>query len=165
MENFILIGMPGSGKSTIGVLLAKALGMGFVDTDLVIQETYGCLLRDLIKQRGIRGFLEAEEAVICSLHPENCVVATGGSAVCSPRAMEYLQALGRIIYLAVPLGEVERRVKNITTRGIAMEAGDSLRDVYAARVSLYLRYADCVVDCRDKTIEETVDAVLQILKY
>lgn len=162
MNNLILIGMPGSGKSTIGVLLAKALGRGFLDTDLVIQETYGCLLQDLINQRGLRGFLQAEEEVICSIRPKNCVIATGGSAVCSPRTMEYLRTLGRIIYLDVPLDEIERRVKNITTRGIVMETGESLRDVYRTREPLYRRYADCV--CHGESVEETVDAVLQIIK-
>ena len=119
MNNITLIGMPGSGKSTVGVLLAKALGFQFVDVDLLIQQREGALLQELLDNRGVEPFLDAEEAAICSLACAGAVIAPGGSAVCRAGAIGHLRALGRVVYLHVPLPELERRIHNITTRGIA----------------------------------------------
>ena len=139
MDNIILIGMPGSGKSTVGVLLAKALGFQFVDVDLLIQQREGALLQELLDNRGVEPFLDAEEAAICSLACTGAVIAPGGSAVCRAGA-----------------------IHNITTRGIAMAPGQTLADVYAAREPLYRRYADLTVDVGEgRGLEETVAAVLQ----
>ena len=146
MNNITLIGMPGSGKSTVGVLLAKALGFQFVDVDLLIQQREGPLLQELLDNRGVEPFLDAEESAICSLACTGAVIAPGGSAVCRAGAIGHLRALGRVVYLHVPLPELERRIHNITTRGIAMAPGQTLADVYAAREPLYRRYADLTVD-------------------
>ena len=156
MNNITLIGMPGSGKSTVGVLLAKSLGFQFVDVDLLIQQREGALLQELLDTRGVEPFLDAEEAAVRSLACTGAVIAPGGSAVCRAGA------LGRVVYLHVPLPELERRIHNITTRGIAMAPGQTLADVYAAREPLYRRYADLTVDVGEgRGLEETVAAVLQ----
>ena len=146
MENVTLIGMPGSGKSTVGVLLAKALGYDFLDTDLVIQRREGALLQDILDRLGCGYFLEAEAEAVCSVSCTRCVIAPGGSVVCRARAMEHLKALGPVIYLRVPLDELERRIHNLDSRGIAMEPGETLADVMAYRAPLYERWADAVVD-------------------
>ena len=162
MENITLIGMPGSGKSTVGVLLAKALGYQFLDTDLLLQQREGALLQDILEGRGVEGFLDAEERVLTSLACQGTVIAPGGSAVCRPRSMAHLARLGRIVYLQVPLAELERRVDNITTRGIAMAPGESLGQVFARREPLYRRYAQLTVDVSaGGGLEETVAAVLR----
>ena len=163
MKNVILIGMPGSGKSTVGVLLAKTLGMDFVDVDLLIQRRGGALLQQILEERGLEGFLDAEEAAVCGLDCAGCVVAPGGSAVCRPRALEHLRALGTVVCLRLPLAELERRVHNITTRGIAMGPGETLADVYARRLPLYERCAHLTVDTGGLTLEESVAAVLRAL--
>lgn len=159
MKNLVLIGMPGSGKSTVGVVVAKALGMDFVDTDLTIQRREGALLQDILNTRGLEAFLDAEEAAIRSVTCERCVIAPGGSAVCREGAMEHLKALGSVIYLRLPLEEIEARVGNLSTRGIAMSPGQTLADVYAFRTPLYARWADWTVDAAGRTLAETVAAV------
>ena len=164
-NNITLIGMPGSGKSTVGVLLAKTLGYRFLDTDLLIQQREGALLQDILDKLGVDGFLDVEEAAIRTLDCEGTVVAPGGSAVCREGAIGHLKALGKVVYLHVPLEELERRVDNITTRGIAMEPGQTLADVYAAREPLYRKYADLTVDVLGQSsLEETVAAVLACLR-
>ena len=156
-----LIGMPGSGKSTVGVLLAKALGYQFIDTDLVLQQREGALLQDILDQRGVEAFLDAEEAAVKALDCTRAVIAPGGSVVCRPGGMARLKELGPVVYLHVPLSELERRVDNITTRGIAMAPGQTLADVYAAREPLYRKYADLTVDVTGgNTLEQTVAAVV-----
>ena len=160
MNNITLIGMPGSGKSTVGVLLAKSLGFQFVDVDLLIQQREGALLQELLDNRGVEPFLDAEEAAVRSLACTGAVIAPGGSAVCRAGAIGHLRALGRVVYLHVPLPELERRIHNITTRGIAMAPGQTLADVYAAREPLYRRYADLTVDVGEgRGLEETVAAL------
>lgn len=162
MNDITLIGMPGSGKSTVGVLLAKTLGFQFVDTDLIIQQREGALLQDILDSRGVEAFLDCEEAAIRTLDCARTVISPGGSAVCRAGAMDHLKALGRVVYLHVPLAELERRVSNITTRGIAMAPGEGLADVYAQREPLYRRYADLTVEVAEgMALEETVAAVLQ----
>ena len=123
MKNIVIIGMPGAGKSTMGVILAKTLGRNFTDTDIVAQETSGRLLQDIIDDEGTGAFLETEEKTIRSLHRDNAVIATGGSVVFSEKAMEHLKKDGVVIYLNISFEEMVRRLNNITTRGIVLVAG------------------------------------------
>ena len=160
MDNIILIGMPGSGKSTVGVLLAKALGFDFIDTDLTLQQREGALLQNIINERGTQVFLDLEQVAICSVQCKNAIVSPGGSCVCREQSMAHLKTLGRIVYLRLPLNEVEARLNNISTRGIAMEPGQTLKDLYDYRTPLYEKWADVTVDCAGQSLEETVAAVL-----
>lgn len=159
-QNIILIGMSGAGKSTLGVLLAKALGMDFVDTDILIQQREKRLLQEIIDQEGIDRFLRVEEEVLSDLKLRNCVVATGGSAVYSRRAMQALRERGTVIYLSVPYEEVEKRVTNIKTRGIVMKRGRRLKDAYEERLPLYRTYSDVVIDCSGRDVEGCVGEMI-----
>ena len=163
MDNITLIGMPGAGKSTVGVLLAKTLGYDFVDADLVLQKQEGELLQTLVDRLGQEGFYAAEEAVICSLECHQTVIAPGGSAVCEPRAMNRLKELGPVVYLELPVEELKRRLGNISTRGIVMAPGQTLSDLMAQRTPLYRHYADFTVPVAGQTLEESVAAVLRAL--
>lgn len=160
-NNMILIGMPGAGKSTIGVLSAKALGKAFIDTDLLIQEAEGRLLQEIIDRSGIGAFLAIEEVILSQLQTKNSVIATGGSAVYSEAAMKHLKNSGIVIYLRLSLDAVAERIRNIATRGIVLAEGQSLGDLFHERVPLYERYADLVLDCSEQSIEETVQAAVQ----
>lgn len=142
-----MIGMPGSGKSTVGVLLAKALGYDFLDVDLVIQQREGALLQDILDTRGVEAFLDAEETAVCSVSCTDTVIAPGGSAVCREKAALHLKSLGPVVYLKVPLEELSQRIQNLSTRGIAMKPGETLADILAYRAPLYDKYADLVIDC------------------
>lgn len=157
MKNIVLIGMPAVGKSTIGVLLAKTLGFAFIDTDLVIQQNTGRLLQDIIDKDGLDAFCVDEERAICSVSAEsNAVIATGGSAVYSRSAMLFLKKHGLVYYLSLPVEELTKRLKNITTRGIAKRPEDTIEDVFRRRAELYREYADIIVECLGKSPEETV---------
>ena len=160
MNNIILIGLPGAGKSTLGVILAKALGMHFIDTDIVIQDQTGRLLQEIINTDGVKRFLEIEEECVLSLTCSHAVISTGGSVVYSTRAMKHLRTDGIIIYLEISFEEMVRRLKNITTRGIVLEQGQSLRDMYDQRIPLYERYADIRIDCSDRAFESVVENVV-----
>ncbi len=165
MDNVVLIGMPGSGKSTVGVLLAKALGYEFLDVDLVIQRREGALLQEILDARGVESFLDVEEEAVRSVDCRKCVVAPGGSAVCREKAALHLKALGPVVYLRVPLEELQNRIRNLSTRGIAMEPGQTLADVMAFREPLYEKYADLAVDCPPgQTLARTARIVLERLK-
>ena len=165
MDNVVLIGMPGSGKSTVGVLLAKALGYDFLDVDLVIQRQEGALLQDILDTRGVDAFLDAEEKAVCSVRCEGHVIAPGGSAVCREKAALHLKSLGPVVYLKVPLEELQQRIQNLSTRGIAMEPGQTLADVMAYRAPLYDKYADLVIDCGGgQTLAQTARQVLERLR-
>ena len=165
LDNIILTGMPGSGKSTIGVLLAKALGYGFVDVDLLIQEREGALLQELLDSRGTAAFLEAEEEAVRSLDCRHTVIAPGGSALCREGAARYLCRLGPIVYLNVPLEELTRRIHNMSQRSIAMEPGQTLADVLAFRDPLYRKYSNLIVDCPPgQPLDQTVQLVRTALK-
>ena len=156
MDNIILVGMSGAGKSTLGVLLAKATGKLFVDTDIIIQQKTKRLLQDIIDNDGTDAFLKLEEEILLSVNEENTVIATGGSAVYSEKAMEHFAKSGKIIYLHVDFAEIEKRVTNITTRGIVLKNGKSLADAFDERKPLYDKYADVVIDCTGNTVEESV---------
>ena len=165
MDNIILTGMPGSGKSTIGVLLAKALGLGFVDVDLVIQEREGALLQKILDRSGTAAFLEIEEQAVLNLDCRHTVIAPGGSAMCRKRAAQHLSRLGPVVYLNVPLEELMRRIQNMSQRGIAMEPGQTLADVLAYRDPLYRKYADLIVDCPPgQPLDQTVQLVQTAIK-
>ncbi len=155
--------MPGAGKSTIGVLLAKALGMDFVDTDIIIQHHTGRLLQDIIDNDGIEAFLQVEEDVLSSLELTNSIIATGGSAVYSEKAMTALKQNGRAVYISLPYDEVERRITNITTRGIVLRSGNTLHDAYNERVPLYEKYADLTINCSGKDIESSMRELVENL--
>jgi shikimate kinase len=158
--NIVLVGMPGAGKSTLGVILAKALGWKFVDTDLAIQEREGRLLQEILDTDGPNAFRRIEEAVVLSLACRNTVIATGGSVVYSEKAMAHLSKDGVVIYLPITFAEMERRLINITTRGIVLVNGENLRAMYDERVPLYERYADIVVGCEGGHFEECVATAL-----
>ncbi|QUH29286.1 shikimate kinase [Vallitalea guaymasensis] len=156
MKNMVLIGMPGAGKSTIGVVLAKTLGFTFIDSDLVIQKRENRLLQEIIDDIGMERFLDVEKEAVLSIDVSKSIIATGGSVIFRNETMKHLKKLGDIIYLKVSYEEIERRVNNITTRGIAMAKGHTLKDVYDQRVELYEKYANIVIDCDDKNLEEIV---------
>ena len=159
VDNIILIGMPGCGKSTVGVVLAKTLGYRFLDGDLVIQERKGALLQALLDALGTEGFLDLEGEVLSSLDCRRTVIAPGGSCVCREGAMEHLRALGTVVYLQLPLEEVEGRIQNLATRGVARKPGESIAGVYAYRVPLYERYAHLTVPAQGQSLAQTVAAV------
>ncbi|NLM35143.1 MAG: shikimate kinase [Clostridiales bacterium] len=162
--NIVLIGMPGAGKSTLGVLLAKALGMAFVDTDIVIQQKEGMRLYEIIERYGLERFLFIEERHILELNITNSIIATGGSVVYGSEAMNHLKRYGLVVYLKLDYEEIERRLKDITTRGIAMDKETSLRELYNQRIQLYERYADLIIDCNNKSIEKLVEEIVNKAK-
>lgn len=164
MLNLILIGMPGAGKSTLGVILAKTLGMHFVDVDIRIQETEGTLLQNIINEKGNDYFKMLEEKVLCEISAENTVISTGGSAIYYPKAMQYLKENGIVVYIDVELDEIERRLDNISTRGITLEKGQTIKDLYDIRVPLYEKYADMTLKSEGMTVEESVSALVKALK-
>lgn len=160
MKNIVLIGMPGAGKSTVGVLLAKSMLMSFYDTDLLIQNSTGKSLCDIINDDGIENFIKLEETIISDYEFCNSVVATGGSAVYGENAMKKLRENGVVVYLKVTPDELNRRVNNIHTRGIAMKEGTTLAELYTERAPLYEKYADVTIECDGKTPEECVDLIV-----
>ncbi len=160
MKNIVLIGMPGAGKSTIGVILAKALLFAFTDTDLIIQSRYGMRLSDIIEKEGTEAFLKIENDVIAGCTFSNCVVATGGSAVYGDEAMKNLRENGIVIYLKLPVSELQKRLSNIHTRGVAMEKGETIAELYEKRKPLYEKYSDITIDCFGLTAEECVEKII-----
>lgn len=158
--------MPGSGKSTLGVLLAKALGYSFVDTDLIISRKAEKTLQNILDTDGLDSFLELEQQVGSELECDKTVIATGGSMVLSDTAMQHLKKNGVVVYINVPFAEINRRVKNIRTRGIAFHKNETLASVYKNRRPLYEKYADVTVDVlgKSQTIETTVDELAEKLK-
>lgn len=155
-DNIVLIGMPASGKSTAGVILAKVLGKKFIDTDLVIQEREKALLADIIKDKGVAGFMKTEEEAILSVDVKNTVIATGGSAVYGEKAMEHLKENGTVVYLKVEKDELFKRLTDIKERGVVLREGENIEEMYDSRIVLYEKYADIIIEERDSTIEETI---------
>ncbi len=159
-KSVTLIGMPGAGKSTVGVLLAKSLLMDFTDTDLIIQREAGKSLCEIIESEGTESFLETENRIILAQTFENSVIATGGSAVYGKEAMEKLKKISTVVYLSLPVNELEKRIKDIHTRGVAMKNGVTLRELFEERRSLYEKYADFTVECQGLTAEECVEKII-----
>ncbi len=165
MSNIILVGMPSSGKSTVGVLLAKKLGYRFLDPDLLIQERTGKLLHELIEEQGSDGFLQIEEEVNCSIEVDHTVIATGGSAVYGARAMEHLKKNGTVVYLKIGYETLCERLGDYTHRGVVMPKGYTLRDLYNERSALYEHYADITVEeSMTVSLGETVERVTELCK-
>ena len=164
MNNITLIGMPGAGKSTIGVVLAKVLGYQFLDSDLLIQKQEKRRLSEIIEQEGYAGFKEIEDRVNASIDVDERVIATGGSVVYCENAMKHLKETGTVVYLKLSLDSLRKRLGNLKGRGVLLKDGQSLTDLYEERVPLYEKYADIVVDEEGKNLEESLDAVLEILK-
>ena len=164
MKNIILIGMPGCGKSTMGVLLAKTLGYEFVDTDLIIQKNTGRLLHKIVEEDGKEAFLDIEKDAILTLSTDGAVIATGGSAVLRADAMEHLRKNGIVVYLSLPYLTVSKRIRNIKTRGIAFGEGETLRDIYNQRLPYYEKYADITLRCDFGTVEKNVTKLVDILR-
>lgn len=164
MKNIVLIGMPASGKSTVGVILAKTIGVGFCDTDLLIQQREKRLLQEIINTDGIEYFLDAECSAVLSLVCENTVIATGGSVVFRDAAMQKLKRDGCIVFLDVSLETVKARLHNIKTRGVAATKGKSIDDIYYERLPLYKKYADVTVSLEGKSAEDAVSDILLALK-
>jgi len=160
MKNITLIGMPGAGKSTIGVILAKSLLCDFTDTDLIIQKRTGKSLCDLLNEKGTEGFLQFENDIICQLRFENCVIATGGSAVYGEKAMKMLKETSTVVFLKVDIRELEARLSNINTRGVAMKNGTTIKELLTERLPLYEKYADITLDCTGLTAEECVERIV-----
>lgn len=156
MRNIVLIGMPGAGKSTVGVVLAKHEGFQFVDSDLVIQEKTGMLLHEIITKEGDDGFRRVENRINASLRAKRSVIATGGSVIYGREAMHHLKKIGILVYLSLPCETIEDRLGDLKERGVTLREGQSLRQLYDERVPLYERYADVTVDCRNKCIREIV---------
>jgi shikimate kinase len=163
-KNIILIGMPGAGKSTAGVILAKTLQRGFIDTDIVMQERTGRLLQEILDTGGPATFKDLEEETILSLHPQNSVIATGGSVIYSNRSMQHLKEGGIIVYLQISFEDMERRLRNIRMRGIVLSGGETLREMYDERIPLYERYADITIDCSGRDFEMVVGMIVSGLR-
>ena len=162
-NNIILIGMPASGKSTIGVILAKMLGYAFIDTDLIIQSQEKAKLQTIIKDKGINEFLDIESDVCCSLNVTNTVIATGGSVVYKERSMSHLKRQGTIIYLKVDIDTLNHRLSDMKQRGVVLKDGQSLADLYLERTALYEKYADVIIEEKHMSLEETAVYVMERL--
>lgn len=162
-KNIILIGMPAVGKSTVGVVVAKRLGYDFVDTDLLIQAQEKRLLKEIIEEEGIDGFLAIENQVNRDLEVERTIISPGGSVVYCQEAMEHFAEIGTVVYLQVAYAEIEKRINNAKNRGVVLKEGQSLKMLYDERTKLFETYAEITVIEDGKTIEETIDAVLEAL--
>lgn len=159
MRNIILIGMPGVGKSTVGVVLAKKLGYNFLDSDLLIQEKYKKLLHEIIEERGIEGFWQVENEVNASIKTDNTVIATGGSVIYGKDAMEHLSQLGTIVYLKLSCEELAVRLGDLNDRGVTLKEGQDLKGLYVERIPYYEKYAELTIDCEDKMIRDIVEEI------
>lgn len=162
-DNIVLIGMPGSGKSTVGVILAKVLGYSFIDSDLLIQKAEKKLLKEIIAREGQEGFLKIENRVNASIETEKSVIATGGSVVYCQEAMEHLKEIGTVIYLQLDYPILQRRLGNLIGRGVVLKEGQTLKDLYEERVPLYEKYADYIIDEKKTNAEGTLQKILEIL--
>ncbi len=163
MKNIILIGMPGVGKSTIGVILAKVLGYSFVDSDLLIQEKEKKRLSEIIEKRGMDGFLKVESQVNCGIEVNHTVVATGGSAVYSEEAMKHFRALGTVLYLEESFDVIQSRLRDIKGRGVILHEGQDLKAVYEERTPLYEKYAHLIIHEKGRGSEDTLEEILKKL--
>lgn len=158
-NNIVLIGMPGAGKSTVGVVLAKKLGFAFLDSDLLIQSREGKLLHEIIEERGVEGFWIVEEEANMSIDARRTVIATGGSVIYGSKAMEHLGETGVIVYLKLSCAEIARRLGDLNERGVTLREGQTLEMLYEERTPLYEKYADLTIECENLSIREIVDDV------
>lgn len=158
-DNIVLIGMPGVGKSTVGVVLAKNMGYSFVDSDLLIQEQEGQLLHEIIAERGLDGFNEVENRVNASIAMSNAIIATGGSVVYGQQAMEHLKQIGTVVYLELPCADLAERLGDLNERGVSIRPGQTLEDLLKERTPLYERYADVTINCQNRQIREIVKMI------
>ena len=163
-DNIILIGMPGVGKSTIGVILAKVLGYQFLDADLLIQEQEGKLLKDIIAEVGTDGFIEVENRVNAGISCSKTIIATGGSVIYGAEAMEHLKEIGTVVYLEVPFSILEQRLSDIKGRGVVLKSGQTLYDLFLERTPLYEKYADVRVSEEGLNVEQTVELLVNKLQ-
>ena len=163
MKNIILIGMPGAGKSTVGVVLAKAAGYKFIDTDLVIQEDQGMVLQNIIEKYGNKGFNTIENNIISQISTDKSVIATGGSAVYGKEAMQNLKSIGRVLYLKLPYNEIKKRLGSLGKRGVLIKKGQTLEELYNERIPLYEKYADITINCYGMSIREITEFIKKIL--
>ena len=154
MKNIILIGMPGCGKSTVGVILAKIIGYSFLDSDLLIQEKDGRLLSEIIAQEGLDGFNKIENKINASIDVSRSVIATGGSVIYGKEAMEHFKKIGIVVYIRLPYEEIAKRLSDLTQRGVSIKEGQTLLDLYNERIPLYEKYADVIVDENGMAIPE-----------
>lgn len=152
-NNITLIGMPGAGKSTVGVVLAKILGYKFIDSDLVMQEREGKLLHTIIEEKGREGFIRFEEEINSSIELDRCVYATGGSAVYGEKAMNYLRENSNVIYLKLSYKAIAERLGDLRERGVVLKKGETLRDLFDSRCVLYEKYAHYVIDAQNMNIK------------
>lgn len=162
-DNIVLIGMPGVGKSTVGVILAKMIGYQFTDADLLIQKQEGKLLHEIIAENGTDGFIEIEERVNASIEASHTIIATGGSVVYGKKAMEHLSCIGTVVYLKVPYDTLEKRLEDIKGRGVVLKEGQTLRTLYDERTPLYEKYADIEISEDGLNVEQTVEKLLERL--
>ena len=163
-DNIVLIGMPTSGKSTMGVILAKILGYRFLDADIVIQEKEGKKLSKIIEEEGVDGFIEIENRINAGIETEKTVIATGGSVVYGKEAMDHYKNIGKVVYLKVDMDTLTKRLHNAKQRGVVMREGQSLVSLYNERSALYEKYADITIEEKDFTMEEVIDITLEALK-
>ena len=164
MKNIVFIGMPGAGKSTIGVVIAKIFGYDFVDSDLLIQKQERRRLREIIEEEGYMGFKEIENRVNASIDVNHTVIATGGSVVYCEEAMNHLRSIGTVVYLKSSLDSLAKRLGNLQCRGVLLKDGQTLKDLYEERTPLYEKYADVVLDEEGKDLEESLHDLLEILE-
>lgn len=164
MDNIILIGMPGAGKSTVGVVLAKRLGYRFVDSDLVIQEKTGMLLHRIIEEKGTEGFIKIENDINAALSVQQSVIATGGSVIYGKEAMQHFKNTGRVVYLKLSCASIAQRLGDLNERGVALKKEQSLEDLYAERIPCYEHYADITIDCEDKMIKDIAAQIASAVK-
>ncbi|MDR1769778.1 MAG: shikimate kinase [Hungatella sp.] len=164
LDNITLIGMPASGKSTVGVLLAKRLGYSFVDVDIVIQEQEGCLLKEIIAKEGQEGFLAVENRINAGLNVQHSVIAPGGSVIYGKEAMEHLKEISTVVYLKLSYESLEERLGNLVDRGVVLKDGMTLRDLYEERVPYYEKYADITIDENGLDAGKTVDSLRAIME-
>ena len=162
-ENIVLIGMPGVGKSTLGVVLAKELGFQFVDADLLIQEREKRLLKEIIAEEGVDGFLKIENDVNAGISAEKTVIATGGSVIYGSEAMEHLKEIGTVVYLKLDYETLDSRLGSLKGRGVVLRDGQTLKSLYDERIPLYEKYADVIVDEAGLDLEQTLAEVLKQL--
>ena len=163
-NNIVLIGMPGVGKSTVGVILAKVLGYQFLDADLVIQQQEGKLLKEIIAEVGTEGFIEVENRVNAGITCSKTIIATGGSVVYGKEAMEHLKEIGTVVYLKVPYQVIEKRLSDIRGRGVVLRQGQTLYDLYMERTPLYEKYADLCVNEDGLDVEQTVELLIEKMR-